>query len=81
MLDEKGFGRFEPGSQTVLELDTSQAGPGYMQAEVLTQYGEVKSKVEASRDNRKCLLKFTPQESVQVWPLSFFPVCFCQHFC
>ena len=59
ILDDKGYGRFEAGSQTVLELDTSQAGPGYMQAEVLTQYGEVKSKVEASRDNRSVCTNYS----------------------
>ena len=51
VLDEKGYGRFSPGEQTMLELDTSKAGPGYLQAEVVTQYGEVRCHVE-STDNR-----------------------------
>ena len=35
-----------PGEEAVIEFDTSKAGPGYMQSEILTQYGEVKSVAE-----------------------------------
>ena len=52
ILDEKGFGRFTVGEPTILELDTSKAGPGYLQSEVVTQYGEVRCHVDQSNDNR-----------------------------
>ena len=50
--------------ETLLELDVSKAGPGQLQSEVLTQYGEVKNHVEVVDDHR-LLLRFTPRDSVQ----------------
>ena len=52
ILDEKGYGRFTIGEPTILELDTSKAGPGYLQSEVVTQYGEVRCHVDQTTDNR-----------------------------
>ena len=46
LLDDKGFGLFVPGEETSIEFDTSKAGPGYLQSEILTQFGEVKSVAE-----------------------------------
>lgn len=46
VLDDEGFGRFAIREPYQLEFDTSMAGPGFMQAEVVTQYGEVKSYVD-----------------------------------
>ena len=46
LLDDKGLGFFVPGDETAIEFDTSKAGPGFLQSEILTQYGEVKSVAE-----------------------------------
>jgi len=46
ILDEKGLGYFLPGEETAIEFDTSKAGPGFLQSEILTQFGEVKSVAE-----------------------------------
>lgn len=63
LLDDQGMAEFIPGEETLLELDVTKAGPGQLQSEVLTQYGEVKSFVEPV-DNR-LLLRFTPRDPVQ----------------
>ena len=63
LLDEQGMAQFIPGEETLLELDISKAGPGQLQSELLTQYGEVRSAVEPL-DNR-LLLRFTPRDAVQ----------------
>jgi hypothetical protein len=46
LLDDKGLGYFVAGEETSIEFDTSKAGPGFLQTEILTQYGEVKSVAE-----------------------------------
>ena len=51
LLDDQGMAQFIPGEETLLELDVSKAGPGQLQSEVLTQYGEIRSAVEPL-DNR-----------------------------
>merc|ERR1719266_1144911 len=48
----------------MMELDVSKAGPGQLQSEVLTQYGEVKCIAEQVQDNR-ILVRFTPRDPVQ----------------
>ena len=53
-----------PGEEAVIEFDTSKAGPGYMQSEILTQYGEVKSVAEHT-DKR--LLKFFFQTNAEIF--------------
>ena len=63
LLDEQGMAQFIPGEETLLELDISKAGPGQLQSELLTQYGEIRSAVEPL-DNR-LLLRFTPRDAVQ----------------
>ena len=63
LLDEKGYAYFIPAEETLVEFDTSKAGPGHMQSEVLTQFGEVKSIVEPL-DNRM-LVRFTPRDACQ----------------
>merc|ERR1712223_321799 len=63
LLDEQGMAQFIPGEETLLELDISKAGPGQLQSELLTQYGEVRSAVEPLDD--RLLLRFTPRDAVQ----------------
>ena len=64
LLNEQGLAEFIPNEETLLELDVSKAGPGQLQSEVLTQYGEVKNQVEIIDDHR-LLLRFIPRDSVQ----------------
>ena len=64
LLSDQGLAHFLPGEETVLELDTSKAGPGQLQSEILTQYGEVKNYVEPLNEHR-LLLRFTPRDPVQ----------------
>ncbi len=64
LLDEQNFAQFMPGEETMLELDVSKAGPGQLQSEVRTQYGEVRCFAEQIADNR-ILLRFTPRDSSQ----------------
>merc|ERR1719220_320886 len=64
LLNDQGFAEFLTNEETLLELDVSKAGPGQLQSEVLTQYGEVKNHVEVVDDHR-LLLRFTPRDSVQ----------------
>ena len=63
-MNDQGFAEFLTNEETLLELDVSKAGPGQLQSEVLTQYGEVKNHVEVVDDHR-LLLRFTPRDSVQ----------------
>ena len=64
LLDEQGLAQFLPGDETMMELDVSKAGPGQLQSEVLTQYGEVKCFAEQVQENR-ILVRFTPRDPVQ----------------
>lgn len=64
LLDDQNLAQFLPGEETMLELDVSKAGPGQLQSEVLTQFGDVKCYAEQVQDNR-ILLRFTPRDAVQ----------------
>ena len=64
LLDDQGLAQFVRGEESIIELDVSKAGPGQLQSEVLTQYGEVKCQAEQVQDNQ-ILVRFVPRDPVQ----------------
>lgn len=64
LLDDQGLAQFVRGDESIIELDVSKAGPGQLQSEVLTQYGEVKCQAEQVQDNQ-ILVRFVPRDPVQ----------------